>query len=602
MKKWCTYSVVVLFVVGCIYTSCKQTNPNNGDEAVHQWFEKQQDSLITELGVLDSLNISNQSIAYLKQQFLKTRLRYKKVEPLVEYYFQGMSKRINGPALPDIKTDDNQVFPPHGFQVLEQILFSTLNDSTRKLFSQEIKVLQTDLRFIKTNIVAQKILPRHVNEMLQHEIIRIGVLGIAGLDAPLSKWSLQESFAALDGVESILYEYTTAETAANKITNLLKKQFNSAQIYLNGNHNFDQFDRMFFLQNHLMPLSNSLVSMPFVKDAADSAFVKPFEGSLKQLMEGKGFNPDYYSNYSVSASSPAKIVLGKKLFSEIALSKSNSISCASCHNSNKFLTDGLTKASNIVHGGKLARNTPTLFYAALQSNQFYDMRSTTLEDQVNEVMNNSEEFNLSSTSIAERFAKIKIYEKDAIKAFGKKELGGFEIRNALAAYIRSLNSFSARFDEYMRGNKSAMNQEEIDGYNIFSGKAKCGTCHFAPLFNGNIPPWYTKSESEIIGVPASITWKNAVIDQDSGRYKLNRLNELMFAFKTPSLRNVDKTAPYMHNGVYKNLDQVVKFYELGGGVGIGINLPFQSLPFDSLVLTSEEKKSIVAFMKTLTDQ
>jgi cytochrome c peroxidase len=169
-------------------------------------------------------------------------------------------------------------------------------------------------------------------------------------------------------------------------------------------------------------------------------------------------------------------------------------------------------------------------------------------------------------------------------------------------YIRSLNRFKARLDEYMRGDKTAMNQEEINGFNIFSGKAKCGTCHFTPLFNGNIPPWYTKSESEIIGVPASIVWKNAVIDQDSGRYKLNRLNELMFAFKTPSLRNTDKTAPYMHNGVYKNLDQVVKFYELGGGVGIGINLPFQSLPFDSLVLTTQEKKAIVAFMKTLTDQ
>ncbi len=602
MKKWWIYSVVVLFVIGCIYTSCKQTIPSSGDLVVHQWFDKQQDSLITELVVLDSLNISIQSIDSLKQQFLKTRLRYKKMEALVEYYFQGMNKRINGPALPDVKTDDNQVFPPHGFQVLEQILFSTLDDSTRKNLSSEIHILETDLRFIKTNIVAQKILPRHLNEMLQHQLIRIGVLGIVGLDAPLSKWSLKESAAALVGVESILYEYTNAETAANKITNLLKRQFKSAQNYLNANNDFDQFDRMGFLQNHLMPLSNSLVSMPFPQQAGDSIFVKPFAGSLKQLMEGKGFNPDYYSNYSISASSPAKIALGKKLFSENGLSKSSTISCASCHNSNKFLTDGLIKASNIVHGGKLARNTPTLFYAALQSNQFYDMRSTTLEDQVNEVMNNSEEFNLSSTSIAERLANRKIYEKDAIKAFGKKELGGFEIRNALAVYIRSLNLFNARFDEYMRGNKTAMNQEEINGFNIFSGKAKCGTCHFTPLFNGNIPPWYTKSESEIIGVPASIAWKKAVIDQDSGRYKLNRLNELMFAFKTPSLRNVDKTAPYMHNGVYKNLEQVVKFYELGGGVGIGINLPFQSLPFDSLVLTSQEKKAIVAFMKTLTDQ
>lgn len=602
MKKWFVCCIFFLFIIGVIFISCKISTTSNGDQAVHQWFDKEQDSLMTELAVLDSLNIEKQSIDHLKQQFLVTRLRYKKMEALVEYYFQGMNKRINGPALPDIKTEDNQVFPPHGFQILEQILFSEIDDSSRQSLSREIKILQTDLRFIKTNIVVQKILPRHINEMLQHELIRIGILGIAGLDAPLSKWSLKESVAALVGVQLILYEYTHAETAAKRMDESLKNQFINAQNYLNINANFDEFDRMFFLQNHLMPLSNSLVSLPFTQQAADSVFIKPFAGSLKQLMEGKGFNPDYYSNYAISATSPAKILLGKKLFAEKALSKKNSISCASCHNSNKFLTDGLTKASNIVHGGALARNTPTLFYASLQSNQFYDMRSTTLEDQVNEVMNNSEEFNLSEKSIADRLANQKNYEADALKAFGKKELGGFEIRNALAAYIRSLNNFSARFDEYMRGNKIAMNQEEVNGFNLFSGKAKCGTCHFAPLFNGNIPPWYSKSESEIIGVPASIAWKNAAIDQDSGRYKLNRLNELMFAFKTPSLRNIDKTGPYMHNGVYENLDQVVQFYELGGGVGIGINLPFQSLPFDSLVLTSREKKAIVAFMKTLTDQ
>jgi cytochrome c peroxidase len=121
------------------------------------------------------------------------------------------------------------------------------------------------------------------------------------------------------------------------------------------------------------------------------------------------------------------------------------------------------------------------------------------------------------------------------------------------------------------------------------------------LFNGNIPPWFTKSESEIIGVPSKAVWKNASIDPDSGRYKINRMEELLFAFKTPTIRNIEKTAPYMHNGVYKTLDEVVEFYHKGGGVGIGINLPFQSLPFDSLSLNQNEKKAIVSFMKSLTD-
>ncbi len=154
----------------------------------------------------------------------------------------------------------------------------------------------------------------------------------------------------------------------------------------------------------------------------------------------------------------------------------------------------------------------------------------------------------------------------------------------------------------MNGNKQKLTTEEINGFNLFAGKAKCATCHFIPFFNGTIPPWYNKTESEIIGVPTFVAWKNAKLDNDLGRYNLNKLEELKYAFKTPTVRNVEKTAPYMHNGSFKNLVDVVEFYHKGGGVGIGIALPFQSLPFDSLILNSTEKKSIVAFMKTLTDK
>jgi len=268
-----------------------------------------------------------------------------------------------------------------------------------------------------------------------------------------------------------------------------------------------------------------------------------------------------------------------------------------------YFTDAKEKSGNFVHGGSLLRNTPSLYYAALQSNQFYDLRSITLEDQANEVMQNSNEFNFSSLGIARKLIADTVYLSLFEKAFGikKDSVSGFEVRNALAAFIRSLNPFSSPFDEYMKGNKTALSAEQIQGFNLFTGKAKCGTCHFIPLFNGNIPPWFTKSESEIIGVPSKAVWKNASIDPDSGRYKINRMEELLFAFKTPTIRNIEKTAPYMHNGVYKTLDEVVEFYHKGGGVGIGINLPFQSLPFDSLSLNQNEKKAIVSFMKSLTD-
>ncbi|MEJ7626254.1 MAG: cytochrome c peroxidase [Ferruginibacter sp.] len=232
------------------------------------------------------------------------------------------------------------------------------------------------------------------------------------------------------------------------------------------------------------------------------------------------------------------------------------------------------------------------------------MRSVTLEDQAEEVMKNSTEFNFSSGGIAKMLLRDSSYVNLLIKAFGvrKDTLSGFEVRNSLAAFVRSLTPFSSSFDEYMKGNMKALSAEQITGFNLFSGKAKCATCHFIPIFNGTIPPWLVRSESEIIGVPASPLWKIAVIDTDSGRYRINPMAELMYSFKTPTLRNIEKTGPYMHNGVYKTLEEVVEFYSKGGGVGLGIELPFQSLPFDSLSLYAKEKKAIVSFMISLTDK
>jgi cytochrome c peroxidase len=603
MRKAVVLIAVMSFIMIQVSNlSCGEKKFRNGQDAVQQWFKLQTDSLLMDLDSMDTVVNGGGSLVALQAKYAATRFRYKKVESLVEYYFQGLNRRINGPALPDVKTDDNQVWPPHGFQVIEQFLYSPFSDDQRVAISNEIHLLQTDIRFVKANISSQAILPRHVQELTQHEMIRIGVLGITGFDAPLSKLSLQESVYALSGIEDILQAYTLSEPNANKLNDQQVKLFANASGFIRSNPDFDSFDRMRFLNQYLSPLSHSLREVPFKADAADSVFTKPFGGTLKDLLQGKGFNPDYYASYSQSATNPDKAELGRMLFSDKSLSANNTISCATCHQPDRYFTDGMAKAGNFVHGGTLARNTPSLYYAALQSNQFYDLRSVSLEDQIHEVMNNKEEFNLNSSEVSQRLNANAVYAAIAEKAFGKKEISGFEVRNAVAAYIRSLMPFNSRFDAYMRGDTTAINASEIKGFNLFAGKAKCATCHFIPLFNGNIPPWFTKSESEIIGVPISVQWSNAIIDSDSGRYKMNRLPEFMFAFKTPTVRNAAESSPYMHNGVYKDLEQVVEFYHKGGGVGLGIDLPFQSLPFDSLSLDPSEKGALIAFMQTLTDQ
>jgi cytochrome c peroxidase len=588
------YFIIALFFLVPLLPGCKNKPTASGDAALRRWFGAETDSLLAELHILDSLVKKPVAVPVLQQQFSVARSRYKHIEGVVEYYFQGLTRRINGPALPDIKPEDNQVWPPHGFQVAEQYLYSPFPDSLRPLLSNEIKLLQTDLKFVQANLAVTDILPRHVQEIVQHQIIRIGTLGITGFDAPLSKLSLPESGAALAGLQTLLESYAPETAAAGN------QQFAAAQNYLAAHKDFDAFDRMVFLRQYLAPLSTSLAMQK--QNPADSVFKKPFAGTLAMLLQGRGFDPDYYTNYASAKSNPAKVALGQQLFYDTRLSKSGSLSCAGCHRPERSFTDGLPKAGNKIHGGSLPRNTPTLLYASLQRDQFYDHRSLTLEDQVNEVMDNKDEFGQQAVQIAKQLGADAAYKPLFAAAFGTAPVGGYEVRNALAAYVRTLNPFRSCFDAYMQGSSAAMNREELQGFNLFMGKAKCATCHFIPLFNGTVPPWYSKSESEIIGVPQKPLWSKAVIDRDEGRYKWNQLEELRYAFKTPTVRNSAATAPYMHNGVYKTLDDVVEFYHKGGGKGIGISLPFQSLPFDSLQLNGKEKKAIVAFLHTLTDK
>ena len=265
-------------------------------------------------------------------------------------------------------------------------------------------------------------------------------------------------------------------------------------------------------------------------------------------------------------------------------------------------TDGLKLSTIKVHSQSISRNSPTLLYSAFQKSFFYDLRSQDLENQIEEVMKNPNEFNLSTKEITDKIAKKESYKSLILKSFpDKNKITQFEIRNAIASYVRSLMPFNAKIDNYFKNKVSLTNEEEL-GFNLFAGKAKCASCHFIPLYNGTVPPWYNNSESEVIGVPKSIKWKNAVVDSDLGRYNTTQIEQFRYSFKTPTVRNIEKTGPYMHNGVYNTLDEIIKFYELGGGNGIGMNLEFQTLPFDNLKLSEKEKKALIKFMMTLTDK
>jgi cytochrome c peroxidase len=586
------YIFIILFSI----FSCSDKGHKTFESEVKTTVINKVDTLISTLNDLETTTLEKD----FSEKFTKARKQYKNIEPFVEYYFQGFSRRINGPALPEIKTDDNIVNDASGFQVIEEIIYSDSIDTDE--LKKQVEILKTDLRLVKQNLKDFPIQNHHFYELMQHQIIRIATLGITGFDSPLAFNSIKEAKNSLEGIEDYygLYCKTNDQKPNFELTNLFEK----AEEFTTKNRDFDTFNRLEFIKNHLMPLSIALEKefQSVIINTPNFEVNKVFYGHLADLMQGKKLNPDAFSPFEASKSSPEKTALGKALFNDTNLSLNNNLSCASCHKAELAFTDGKKTSIVNIHSKTIKRNSPTMLYSSFQKSFFYDMSAQDLENQIESVMKNPDEFNLSPKDIKERISKNKNLLKQFTTAFpNKKEITPYEIRNAIASYVRSLMPFNAKIDHYFAG-KTKLTEGEENGFNLFAGKAKCATCHFIPIYNGTVPPWFNNSESEVIGVPKSIAWKNAVVDSDEGRYNLNQIEQLKFSFKTPTIRNIEKTAPYMHNGVYNSLEDVIKFYELGGGNGIGMQLEHQTLPFDNLKLNEKEKQDIINFLKTLTDE
>jgi cytochrome c peroxidase len=176
-----------------------------------------------------------------------------------------------------------------------------------------------------------------------------------------------------------------------------------------------------------------------------------------------------------------------------------------------------------------------------------------------------------------------------------------QIEAALSAYLTTLQPMNSPFDRFIAGDRQALSSKQKKGFNLFMGKAQCGTCHFAPLFNGTTPPFFNRSEYEVLGVPGLKASASKIPDEDLGRYELYPISAYRRAFKTPTVRNALQTAPYMHNGCFKTLQAVLDFYNQGGGAGIGLASPEQTLSEKKLQLSPDEIGDIIAFIGSLTD-
>lgn len=548
---------------------------------------------------LVQLTQHNASVPQLQQQFRKARAAYKKVEWLAEYYYPYTAKKINGPALAEVEADEkNIVIQPEGFQVVETMLFTAGDGTTRAALLQQAKVLHSNIGRLQYMSLMQETTDAHVFDALRLQVFRVIALGITGFDSPLANNSLEEASSSLNSIRYNLAFYRNKVDDHNRNA---EKLLEHAVQFLSSAKDFNSFDRMKFIEQYLNPVSKNMLLLQ--NRLAIPVFTEPrgLKAGAATLFEKNIFNADFYTSGMALYSTPEKVKLGRKLFYDGILSGNGRRSCATCHKPEKAFTDGLVTSFALNGKTSIRRNTPTLINAALQPSLFYDMRVSYLEDQAKDVISNKDEMHGSLQDAVKYINKNIEYKKLFRKVFTTEEASEFQVRNSIAAYIRSLVRMNSRFDQYMRGNHNVMSETEVNGFNLFTGKAGCGTCHFMPLFNGSNPPQFNKTDAEVIGVPANADSLHPAPDADEGKYNLYKVDLHKHAFKTPTLRNIKLTAPYMHNGVFRTMEEVVEFYNRGGGAGLGLHASNQTLPEEKLHLTEYEKKSLVAFMKTLTD-
>ncbi|MBL8296527.1 MAG: cytochrome-c peroxidase [Bryobacterales bacterium] len=259
-----------------------------------------------------------------------------------------------------------------------------------------------------------------------------------------------------------------------------------------------------------------------------------------------------------------KVVLGRKLFFDKRLSRDGTLACATCHDPRRAFSDGRVVARG-TGGAEGARNSPAIVNRGYGSAFFWDGRAPTLERQVLEPIFSQKELGLTRPELERRTG-----------------LGAAHVAAALASYVRTIHSGGSRFDRYLAGRRDALTETERQGLALFRGKGNCVSCHVGPNF--------TDEQFHNTGV----AWRDGRY-ADDGRHAITQRAGDRGAFKTPTLREVARTAPYMHDGSLATLEDVVEFCSNGGRANPNLDAEIRRVN-----LTAEEKRAIVAFLQALT--
>jgi len=280
--------------------------------------------------------------------------------------------------------------------------------------------------------------------------------------------------------------------------------------------------------------------------------------------------------------SPEKAELGRYLYFDRRLSADGTVSCDSCHDPQHGFTDGAPLSTGI-RGQKGARSAPSILNRAYSMAQFWDGRSATLEEQAIFPMESPIEMGNTRQAIVTTLSAIAGYHAMFARAFGSEGIDIDRVTMAIGCFERTLLSGNSPYDRYRIGMKSALSDGQVRGMSVFFDKASCDRCHQGSNFTSNA------YANEGVGTDR--------LDPDVGRYAVTHEARDWGAFKIPTLREIEHTAPYMHDGTLKTLEDVVEFYDKGG-------IPNKHLDANirPLHLSDGQKRDLVAFLRSLSGE
>lgn len=572
--------------------------------------EKQQQLLQT----IDAANLGKSTdIEEIKSGIASTRKAMKGMDFWMRYLEPTIYKKINGPLPVEWETEAFEKFEKPYKREGAGLTLAALYLEEKNLSKDSLRRLIT-LSLSATDTYAADSMTNELNSYHHFYLCnRLFLLNLAAI--------YTTGFECPDA-DAVIPELRTMISEVNKTYNSFNNSFPEAPLppaYLaladSMQHFVDRqpsdnthFDHFTFIRDYVNPLfiinqglikQYHVVSRSMIDYCLNKQAQSIFDKRLYNAQNPKGV----YLRVDDTGALAQIEEIGRLLFYDPVLSGNNQRSCASCHKPTEYFTDTVVKtALHFNHTDILARNSPSLINSIYNQLLMLDGRHTSLVNQATGVINNPDEMNCAEAEVVKKVLSCSDYRR-AFKQLltltpQEKEITLEHIVSAVTFYYSKFSSYYSAFDDAM--NKAgSFDREAREGFNLFMGKAQCGTCHFVPQFNGVKPP-FISSEFEVLGVPADTAYRKMSID--SGRYAANPAPETRNAFRTGSLRNIMHTSPYMHNGVFSTMEQVIDFYNKGGGAGHGFQIANQTLSSDLLKLTDREKKQLIAFMRSLDEQ